>query len=47
VTVSEADYAAFQEAADEISAAWAKGLTNVDGQAFLDEAVALAEKYGG
>ncbi len=47
VTVSEADYAAFQDAADEISAAWAKSLTAVDGQAFLDEAVALAVKYGG
>jgi TRAP-type C4-dicarboxylate transport system substrate-binding protein len=46
VTVSETDYAAFQTAADEISAAWAKGLTDVDGQAFLDEAIALAEQYG-
>jgi TRAP-type C4-dicarboxylate transport system substrate-binding protein len=45
VTVSETDYAAFQTAADEISAAWAKGITVVDGQAFLDEAIALAEKY--
>lgn len=46
VTVSDADYADFQTAADEISAAWAQGLTTVDGQAFLDEAIALAEKYG-
>jgi TRAP-type C4-dicarboxylate transport system substrate-binding protein len=48
VTVSDTDLAAFQTAADEINAAWAAGLTadGFDGQAFLDEAIALAEKYG-
>lgn len=48
VTVSDADLAAFQEAANEINAAWAKSITTdtLDGQAFLDEAIALAKKYG-
>lgn len=48
VTVSDAELAAFQAAADEINAAWAKGITTdkLDGQAFLDEAIALAGKYG-
>jgi TRAP-type C4-dicarboxylate transport system substrate-binding protein len=48
VTVSEADVAAFQAAADEIKAAWAQKNTTAafDAQAFLDEAVALAETYG-
>lgn len=48
VTVSDADLAAFQTTADEIAAAWAKSNTtgDFDGQAFLDEAVALATKYG-
>jgi TRAP-type C4-dicarboxylate transport system substrate-binding protein len=48
VTVSDTDLAAFQSSANDISAAWAKSVTTdkVDGQAFLDEAKALATKYG-
>lgn len=48
VTVSDADFAAFQATADEISTGWAQKNTTdkFDGKAFLDEAIALAEKYG-
>ncbi|NLV51631.1 MAG: hypothetical protein GXY20_13190 [Clostridiales bacterium] len=48
VTVSDTDLAAFQAAADDISAAWARSITTdaLDGQAFLDEAMALAKNYG-
>lgn len=47
VTVSDAELAAFQAAADEINAGWAKSITKdgFDGQAFLDEAIALSQKY--
>ena len=48
VTVSDTDFAAFQAAANDIKAAWS-GTIKIDGfdaKAFLDEAVALAEKYG-
>jgi len=39
---------AFQTAADEIAATWAQKNTTAsfDAQAFLEEAKALAEKYG-
>ena len=48
VTVSATDLAAFQSAADDISAAWSKTITidKFDAKAFLDDAVALAGKYG-
>ncbi len=47
VTVADADVAAFQATADEVTSAWAKTNTTdkLDGQAFLDEATALATKY--
>lgn len=47
VTVTDADYEAFQTAADEIQTAWAQknSTTSFNAQDFLDEAVALAEKY--
>jgi TRAP-type C4-dicarboxylate transport system substrate-binding protein len=48
VTVSAADLAAFQAAADDVSAAWSATNTTdkLDGKAFLEEAIALAGKYG-
>lgn len=49
VSLSDADRAKFQEAADSIRKGWAQGLKtpNFDAEAYLNDALELAKKYGG